>query len=94
MLNETSDGWTEVTAQIKLNDLKTIVQAGMPWIGEDELMIGIYFYASNNYCGQGDLLYQVTCLINFRYSGSEESILKELPDSAEAIDLLERHFAR
>jgi hypothetical protein len=94
MSNETNDGWTEVTAKDKLEDLKAIVKAGMPWISETELLIGIYFYASNYYMGQGDLLYQVTCLINFRFSGSEESVLKDLPDAVEAVDLLERHFAR
>jgi hypothetical protein len=94
MSNETNDGWSEVTAQVKLNDLKTIVKESMPWIDETEMLIGIYFYASNYYIGQGDLLYQVTCLINFRFSGSESSILKDLPDAAEVIDLLERHFNR
>ena len=92
MTNEINDGW--ITAQDKLDDLKSIVQAGMPWIDEDELLIGIYLYALNYYIGQGDLLYKVTCLIDFKYSGSEESVLKDLPDAAEAVDLLERHFSK
>jgi len=94
MPNETNEGWTEVTAQSKLERLKAIVQAGMPWISETELLIGIYFYACNYYTGQGDLLYKVICLIDFRCNGSEESVLKDLPDAADAIDLLERHFAK
>jgi len=89
MSNESNDGLTEVTAQIKLNDLKTIVQAGMPWIGEDELMIGIYVYASQNYCGQGDLLYQVLSLIDLNYYGSDIQLAGDFPDSFEAVKLLE-----
>lgn len=79
-----------LTAKDKLENLKSIVFECNPWIDDDQATIAVYLYASNNYCGQGDLLYQIVCLIDFRFTGAESHLKDEYPDAFHAANSLEK----
>jgi hypothetical protein len=89
MSNETNDGWTEVTAKDKLENLKSIVFECNPWIDDDQALIAVYLYAANNYSGQGDPLDKITWLIDFRFNGGESHLKEEYPNAFYAARSLE-----
>lgn len=92
MTNETKDCWKLETVQERIDNYSLIIKSKLPYICEDELLMAVYIFASNNYIGQGDVNYRIVCTINFSFSGTFANLLKDLPDLSEAVDALEAHY--
>jgi hypothetical protein len=93
-MSQEQNGWKLETPQDRIEDYKQIILESLPWVEEDELLVAIYLYSSANYCGQGDINYKIVCLIDLRFSGSEDDLLNDLPGAREAFEILTNHFSK